>query len=354
MQHFKLKKIVTGKFEKFIETNDGCFVCSDNEGKKYSLLDTYFTVNITSGVFLDPIYPCSGFVAESYFKNPRIDPYTYSDSDFNETSAVNNNYMSITQGNGDVCFGIIDKTENNIIYTGYNNDQSLSALSVYLPTNALSYLHALSSLTCSVSTNNTLALVGTNVAISGTSAFFESLSGNDNILSGFKYSYLSELPLDLNYYDYDNAVMYSQVIKLKDFYSADFDMKYNQNTGVMSEVRKYKKVGSNNNDIWISYKANKTLNATSKVLSDGSDLTSSIYVYDFIDRVKQLNRSKSAFMHKSNIFSIRITDSGLNDGITDQTIRNKIQKFVENVIRQTVNKVKPADCEVWKVEFSGY
>jgi hypothetical protein len=74
--------------------------------------------------------------------------------------------------------------------------------------------------------------------------------------------------------------------------------------------------------------------------------------YEFIERFKGLIKSKER-LHKSNLFSIQITDSKLNESITDETQRNNIQKSINNVIKEVIKKVTPAYTQLWKIIWKG-
>lgn len=89
-------------------------------------------------------------------------------------------------------------------------------------------------------------------------------------------------------------------------------------------------------------------------LYDDNDSVGPIYNnYEFVERIKGVNRIGMDKLHKSNIFSIEINNSKLNENITDANLRQKVQKSVVNVIKEVIKKIIPAHTKLWKIDWTG-
>lgn len=89
-------------------------------------------------------------------------------------------------------------------------------------------------------------------------------------------------------------------------------------------------------------------------LLDDNDATGPIFNnYEFIERIKGVNRIGMDKLHKSNIFSIEINNSKLNENIIDLTLRQRVQKSVINVIKEIIKKIIPAHTKLWKIDWTG-
>jgi len=93
-----------------------------------------------------------------------------------------------------------------------------------------------------------------------------------------------------------------------------------------------------------------------KIISDSVVSESIISNFEFIDRIKQINRFRNVGLHKSNIFSISIKDSGLNESIQntyDEATKLQLQSGINNLIRGMIKNIVPAHTQLWKIEWKG-
>jgi len=124
-------------------------------------------------------------------------------------------------------------------------------------------------------------------------------------------------------------------------------------------TKTYQKIGLTNRRVWASFLSNRCRSGTSvdpativnmAVENIISDLLSK---YEFIEGIEGVNRSTNKGMHKSNIFSIKITDSQLNEAITNLDERKQVQRSINNVIKDIIKKISPANTQLWKIEWVG-
>ena len=132
----------------------------------------------------------------------------------------------------------------------------------------------------------------------------------------------------------------------------------------IKNTRNYSKIGSNNSEVWMSYKCNKDYIAYSftqdgkiLVVEDVSSQESSLLSkFDFVDRIKQINRYKNTGLHKSNIFSIEIIDSGMNLALENtygSSAKLQVQKGINGVIRNIIRNIAPIHTQLWKIDWKG-
>lgn len=123
---------------------------------------------------------------------------------------------------------------------------------------------------------------------------------------------------------------------------------YNQNYNTdldlvnlkLKGIRDYLRVGKSQEDLWLSY----------NYYVDNSNI---LQEYEFVERVYGLYKLKGPDGHKSNIYSIRIRNSGLNKSIANESFRAELQGIIQNIVLDMVKKIAPSSTQLWKVEFEG-
>lgn len=104
--------------------------------------------------------------------------------------------------------------------------------------------------------------------------------------------------------------------------------------------RRYRSIGTNFENIWLSYNVDFGSSATNEYLTRG---------YETVEHVNGFVKFKSEDnLHKSNIYSIRIKNSGLS---TDGTIYEEIRNIFEKAVFNLMTKIAPAHCQLWKIEY---
>jgi hypothetical protein len=115
---------------------------------------------------------------------------------------------------------------------------------------------------------------------------------------------------------------------------------------------------SNNNFIYDDFVSTQSLYVQNipeiLLMEETDDSVGPIYNnYEFIERIKGVNRLGQDKLHKSNIFSIKINNSKLNNAITDTVSREQVQTSVNNVIKEVIKKITPAYTQLWKITWAG-
>jgi len=203
--------------------------------------------------------------------------------------------------------------------------------------------------------------------------YFNNLSAPRFILSGIPHAYLTELPISQVYYNFDTAIIYGDTIVLKNAYDHEWniDAQINFISGydisiTLDNTRTYINTNINNRDVWLSYKVGTKVTGyvTDNTFTEqyvhmdtvvDSQENSNLYIkdYEFIERIKGKNVTNSDELHKSNIFSVEINNSRLNENIDDIDMRTKIQLYINNVIREVITKISPVNTQLWKIEWKG-
>lgn len=138
----------------------------------------------------------------------------------------------------------------------------------------------------------------------------------------------------------DEIKIYINPFKLKNIYDYNYQIQCDLSQKYMTGLRDYQRTGVTNSSIWLSYVYTKE---TTDILSE----------YEFVERIKGLIKFKPVDGHKSNVYSIRIKNSGLNTSIIDTTIRANIHSIIDSAIRNVVSRISPVHTQLWKIEWYG-
>lgn len=75
--------------------------------------------------------------------------------------------------------------------------------------------------------------------------------------------------------------------------------------------------------------------------------------YEFLERIDHVKKMKPDRKHKSNLYSVELKDTGLNESIEQLPAKDAIQSSVKKVVRDVCEKIRPADTNLFKVELTG-
>lgn len=326
MANLKLKRISSGKKVKTIETDNGGFVLGVSTSNKFKIFDT------NTEVFLGGIFKSEDFVIENNVQNP----------------TVNSDYVTDIQVHGPM-----GKYENFVQANNFTiglKKESLSGISYYSDYSN-SYVYD----------PNGIAFYDSYALSSLNTTYYNNLSSISVLVTGVPFAYMSEIPLDIVYLDYDNGIMFADSFSLKNMYDYQYNVDGRMDTSgkFINNTRYYSKIGSNNSDIWASYKVGKNFISTDPIadimgVTETTSTTGNILnTYEFIERIDGVNRLGGEKLHKSNIYSIRIRNSGLNERIVDATQREYVQSSINNIIREMMKKITPINTQLWKIDWDG-
>ena len=149
----------------------------------------------------------------------------------------------------------------------------------------------------------------------------------------------SPYPEDANKFE-----IYYNPFKLKNMYNYNWNCEYDAEIDEMKGARDYLKVGKSQEHLWLSYKYYR-------------DYPTSVQEFELVERVGGLYKYRPIEGHKSNIYSIRIFNSGLNEGLdnTDEqkVIQTNLRNIIDTTIRNVVKKIAPSSTQLWKVDWVG-
>ena len=138
--------------------------------------------------------------------------------------------------------------------------------------------------------------------------------------------------------------IYYNPFKLKNMYNYNWNCEYNASTQELTAVRDYLKVGKSQGHLWLSYKYFR-------------ETVADIQEFELIERIAGLYKYQAIEGHKSNIYSIRIFNSGLNEDLKDSPEELSVQRDLRNIIEETVQnvvkKIAPTSTQLWKIEWEG-
>lgn len=152
--------------------------------------------------------------------------------------------------------------------------------------------------------------------------------------------------------DYSSLPLGKYVSGIK-FFDDNVCVEYS--TSSTHEVKWFKQGhSSNKSNMIVATEANVDNNSSINrgVLSLYNDTSEQVVArYDNVEVVKSLNKFMSNVCHKSNIFSIRIEDLGLDESqyLSDYQ-KTKLKTWFKNKITNIVNLTKPANTQLFDVE----
>jgi hypothetical protein len=152
----------------------------------------------------------------------------------------------------------------------------------------------------------------------------------------------------------DRDKIYFNPFKLKNMYNWNWNVEYNTVTGKLTGIRDYESAGNSQNTIWLGYYYYKDPAKGSDDICAELEPENIIENYMLIERIKGLYKYKQSDGHKSNIYSIRIVNSGLNDRMPESDVKNRLRDLVSNSVREAVKKIAPASTQLWQIQYVGH
>ena len=138
--------------------------------------------------------------------------------------------------------------------------------------------------------------------------------------------------------------IYYNPFKLKNMYNYNWNVEYDRAEMLLIGARDYLKVGNTQETLWLSYKYYR-------------EEVTEVQEFELIERVGGLYKYRGFEGHKSNIYSIRIQNSGLNEDLNNSPeqleIQNNLREIIEDTVRNVVKKIAPASTQLWKIEWQG-
>lgn len=180
-------------------------------------------------------------------------------------------------------------------------------------------------------------------------------------LLNVQYNKLYELPGNIKN-DYQSSNIAVNQIKTKNQYNSLFNMAHND-INILKNCRDYILIDKCNNEIYLKYydniyymKAsnNTDVNNDIDVIKDVNNTEQNQtynLTYQNIDVIKSINRQSKTSAHKSNVFSISINTSMINQ--LSNTVKENVINEIKNISRDIVENISPVDTQLFKIYVNG-
>lgn len=209
------------------------------------------------------------------------------------------------------------------------------------------------------------------------------------IIDGLEYNHILEFPTSLYAMFKDSTVLANTLIG-KNHLGYDYSQHAEIDGGAfrIPEMRTYVRIGSCAGNAYLVYK-NDTVaytsdfasapssevknrpielsaariendpSVSSNIVKDGITTKEYAKRYERVESIASINRYSAKAIHKSNLYSIELTDTGLNTAFAslgearEKTIAT-IKKSVKNGIRALCEKIQPGNTQLFEVYFKGF
>lgn len=389
LQDLKPTNYSTSEYVKIVETTTDSKILynvNKNESQKFNLIDC---LNL---VCLNPIYSSSEFQKQNMYDNSNI-TNNYSNKNYLAPIGTINNIIHI----GTNAFGVMKNTKQGFKYY----DDIFNQYITQYPQVSLYNCNMNIWLNCDNLKQSNLICQNLNRGISENQYIVP-----DRLkIEGIPFNIGLDLPLILNYYDYNKGALWNDAYTFNNelTYKYDTDISlykplptYTYNLIALNNVREYDKIRINNRTIWASYNSNQRYSMQEsegfgktgfvynqpypnilnfedvvQTIKVGFECTLTygcsipyfcgascgygydIYKYQQLEKVHSVNRPFTYNSHKSNVYSLELVNTGLNENLTDSNLKLQIQKSIERVIREYLKEVTPAHTNLWKIIWKG-
>lgn len=140
--------------------------------------------------------------------------------------------------------------------------------------------------------------------------------------------------------DVQENIIYMNPFRLKNMYNNNWQIEINRSDNSLSGMRNYTACGNTQNTIWLSYNYVR-------------EQYNVLQLYELVERIRGLYKYKGFEGHKSNIYSIRINNSGLNQSMTNDTVKTKLREIIEQTVLNVVKKIAPAHTQLLDIQYTG-
>lgn len=194
-------------------------------------------------------------------------------------------------------------------------------------------------------------------------------------LSGVQHNYIIEIPEDKKYNDYTKGYIQCDQIVAKNHldytYTLSTDASFN-----LYGCREYCNIGVCGGQLYMTYRDNVKYNRVGTSIgtvtyydnigTDEYDRTvyqynlepsqpKDSYTYQHVEVLNSWNRYDGSINagHKSSLFSLRLIDTGLNSSTINENVKTKLRQNIMNNIRSIIDKITPANTQLFNIYFEG-
>lgn len=179
-------------------------------------------------------------------------------------------------------------------------------------------------------------------------------------LTNIKYNYVFELPQSsATFNNYEYGDVYGDIFNCKNVYNWQYSMDMSSQT-YLNATRDYVGMGVCGNKLFMSfyddltYSSNDTSDEFNKSMTEGK-LNEPLFSYQKLETIDSINRFRNNTIHKSNVYSIDIVNTGLEvlndeENPVFKKLYDKILLDINNNVRSLAEKVAPANTELFDVK----
>lgn len=385
MAKLLLKNIIASDNVILFDTNDGLKVGHVESSASINPLDS-FEVSGDTLVPINNVYPLSSFTLQSYQYDKIPSQWQNNIDDFLDIYGPATTYL---QGCQYFNYGYLlsDLTDTPITANtlGFSGDifSTPYVKKTDFPVNT--YVYPSSS------------IIVNSPAVSSSTIYGEYTCIPMFNLSGIKFNYINECPLEFKYagFNIDSTsaynYLYSDTINAKNSLNYNYSLNSQLTSSTytsavsatLSNARDYLNIKTSGDLLYMVYKANKYYNTDGAVslssnttgVTYGMNMTSgyaisgriidipmstmtsaNISVYDKFDNVEVLysiNRVKEQQAHKSNLFSINIQNANINNSSLSDTEKITLKRNLTNILETMIKHIVPANTQLFKIYWNG-
>ena len=218
-------------------------------------------------------------------------------------------------------------------------------------------------------------LIDSNIGVSG--FVLSSIFNVKRSLNGVMHNYVVEIPESTKHNDYTRGYIMCDQIVCKNHLDYTYTMPADDGFN-LSNCREYCNIGVGGNQLYMTYRdnvsyVNTTPNGVKTALYayyspiDGlmhaynayeyelsMQQPNDSYTYQHIEVIDTWHRYDSAEKgHKSSMFSLRLNNTGLNSSSINANAKMKLRQNIMNNIRSIIDKITPANTQLFNIYFEG-
>ena len=189
-------------------------------------------------------------------------------------------------------------------------------------------------------------------------------------IQGVYHNYVVEIPEGESYNDYMAGYIQADVVVAKNHLNNVYTLSADSNRQ-LSGCREYCNINVCGGQLYMTYidnmnyqKVNGTTTKYNTVDANGTKMMLSAfnvkkvltpYTYQHIEVIDAWNRydGQGAAKHKSSMFSLKLIDTGLNSSTINEAVKTKLRQNIMNNIRNVIDKIVPANTQLFNIYFEG-
>lgn len=196
-------------------------------------------------------------------------------------------------------------------------------------------------------------------------------------LDGIMHNYVIELPESSKHNDYTKGYIVCDQIVCKNHLNYAYTMPMDNNYS-LSNCREYCNIGVCGNQLYMAYRdnvsyVNTTPNGTKTTLyAYYSPIDGLMHAYNVYEYALSMQQPKDSYTyqhievldiwhrydssgkgHKSSMFSLQLNNTGLNSSTINANAKQKLRQNIMNNIRSIIDKITPANTQLFNIYFEG-